>query len=133
MKRRRIQPKNSSSGMAGKSIFLIAGTALALVALFLLTHNPLSGGSNAERGVYFFYSEYCPHCQAVKPAVLELAEKRKITFCEVSNMSEECRNVAEKIGLKYVPTMVIMSCEGPAVFVGSEDVMKAVEMLKQNP
>jgi hypothetical protein len=53
MKRRRIRPKNSSSGMAGKSIFLIAGTALALVALFLLTHNPLSGGSNAERGVYF--------------------------------------------------------------------------------
>jgi thiol-disulfide isomerase/thioredoxin len=133
MKRRRIQPKNSSPRMAGKPIFLIAGTALALVALFLLTHNPLSGGSNAEKGVYFFYSEHCPHCQAVKPAVLELAEKRKITICEVSNMSEECRNVAEKIGLKYVPTMVIMSCEGPAVFVGSEDVMKAVEMLKQNP
>jgi hypothetical protein len=32
-----------------------------------------------------------------------------------------------------VPTMVIMSCEGPAVFVGSEEVMKALEMLKQNP
>jgi len=133
MKKRRVQPKNSSSGMAGKPIFLIAGTALALATLFLLTHNPLSGGSNAEKGVYFFYSEYCPHCQAVKPAVLELAEKRKITLCEVSSMSEECRNVAEKIRLKYVPTMVIMSCEGPAVFVGSEEVMKALEMLKQNP
>jgi thiol-disulfide isomerase/thioredoxin len=132
MKKRRVQPKNSSSGMVGKPIFLIAGTALALAVLFLLTHNPLSGRSDAERGVYFFYSEYCPHCQAVKPAVLELAEKRKITLCEVSSMSEECRNVAEKIGLKYVPTMVIISCEGPAVFVGSEEVMKAVEMLKQS-
>jgi hypothetical protein len=80
MKKRRVQPKNSSSGMAGKPIFLIAGVAFALIALFLLTHNPLSGGSNAEKGVYFFYSEYCPHCRAVKPAVLELAEKRKITL-----------------------------------------------------
>jgi thiol-disulfide isomerase/thioredoxin len=132
MKKRRIRSKNSSSRMAKKPIFLIAGTALVLAALFLLMHNPLSGGSNAEKRVYFFYSEYCPHCQAVKPAVLELAEKRKITFCEVSNMSEECRSVAEKIGLKYVPTMAIMSYEGPAVFVGSVEVMKAVEMLKQS-
>jgi len=131
MKKRRIRSKNSSSRMAKKPIFLIVGTALALAALFLLMHNPLSGGSSAERGVYFFYSEHCPHCQAVKPAVLELAEKRKITLCEVSNMSEECRSVAEKIGLKYVPTMVILTSKEPAVFVGSEDVMKAVEMLKK--
>ena len=131
MKKRRIRSKNSSSRMAKKPIFLIVGTALALAALFLVTHNPLSGGSSAERGVYFFYSEHCPHCQAVKPAVLELAEKRKITLCEVSNMSEECRSVAEKIGLKYVPTMVILTSKEPAVFVGSEDVMKAVEMLKK--
>jgi len=132
MKKRRTRSKNSSSRMAKKPIFLIAGTALVLVALLLLMHNPLSGGSNAEKGVYFFYSEHCPHCQAVKPAVLELAEKRKITFCEVSSMSEECRNVAEKIGLKYVPTMVILTGKEPAVFVGSEDVMKALEMLKQS-
>ncbi|NHW89170.1 MAG: thioredoxin family protein [Archaeoglobales archaeon] len=115
-----------------KSILLLAGIVFSLAAFFLLTHNPLSGGSSAERGVYFFYSEHCPHCQAVKPAVLELAEKRKITLCEISSMSEECKSVAEKIGLKYVPTMAIMSCEGPVVFVGSEDVMKAVEMLKQS-
>jgi thiol-disulfide isomerase/thioredoxin len=127
-----MKKRRTSSRMAKKPIFLIAGTAFALAALFLLTHNPLSGGNSAEGGVYFFYSEHCPYCQAVKPAVLELAEKRKITFCEVSSMSEECRNVAEKIGLKYVPTMVILTGKEPAVFVGSEDVMKALEMLKQS-
>jgi len=33
-------------------------------------------------------------------------------------MSEDCRNVAEKIGLKYVPTMVIVSCERASRFRG---------------
>jgi len=80
-----------------KPVFLITGTALALVALFLLTHNPLSGGSNAERGVYFFYSEHCPHCQAVKPAVLELAEKRKITFYEVSKILKTSESHKKRI------------------------------------
>ena len=112
-----------------KVIFASAGIAIALAVLLLTVHNPFSaaGGKGA---VYFFYSEQCPHCRAVKPAVFEIAEKKRITICEVSSMSEDCGSMAKRIGLRSVPAIVING-EVPEVFVGSDEVMKAVEMLKQ--
>ncbi|MEG9194149.1 MAG: thioredoxin family protein [Candidatus Methanoglobus sp.] len=118
--------------MRGKrAVFLSAGTAVVLAVFLLSMHNPFSAGRGTG-AVYFFYSERCPHCQAVKPAVFEIAGEKGIKVCEIGNMSADCKSVAERIGLRYVPTMVFMNVEVPEVFVDSDGVLKALEILKQS-
>jgi len=44
-------------------------------------------------------------------------------------MGGECSRIAEQFGLKYVPTMIILNNE-TKIYVGSNEVMRAIEVFK---
>ncbi|MET1124441.1 MAG: thioredoxin family protein, partial [Archaeoglobaceae archaeon] len=82
----------------------IAGVLTAVVGSYIYeSQTQLTVGK-----IYFFYSDYCPHCAEVKPYVEEVASKYDITFCNVANMSDECLSIAEKLQVKYVPTIAVV-------------------------
>ncbi len=86
---------------------------------------------NESISVYFFYSDSCPHCKQVKPHVAELAKRFNVTYCNVANMSGRCLEIAEKLKLRYVPTLVVFQNNSSSVYVGSDEVMKFIgEVLK---
>jgi len=79
--------------------------------------------------IYFFYSDYCPHCREVKPYVDEFAKFHSLIYCNVDNLSAECLEIAEKVGVRFVPTIVVFN-EEFRVFVGSTEVMKFLRGLE---
>ncbi len=86
---------------------------------------------NESLSIYFFYSDSCPHCKQVKPHVAELADKFKVTYCNIASLSGKCLEVAEKLRLKYVPTLVVFQNNSSSIYVGSDEVMKFIkEVLK---
>ncbi|WP_456330051.1 thioredoxin family protein [Archaeoglobus sp.] len=118
--------------MVNKAVFyaaaIISGVILAAAG------NTLYYGSNHDINlqnakIYFFYSDSCPHCREVKPYVKEFAEKHNLTWCNVAKMDSNCSKVAEELGIRYVPTLVVIDKE-THVFIGSDEVMKAIEGLK---
>jgi thiol-disulfide isomerase/thioredoxin len=83
----------------------------ARIGIFLVIASFLLAGcsdtiSNGKEKVYYFFSPKCPHCENVKPYVNNASKKMEIEFCQVEKMSEECKEIAKKIGLRGVPTAV---------------------------
>ncbi|MEG9193823.1 MAG: thioredoxin family protein [Candidatus Methanoglobus sp.] len=109
--------------------YVIVALAGILSAVLGSLVYPPTAISTENSKIYFFFSDYCPHCQEVKPYVEEIAKKRSITFCNVESMGGECSRIAEQFGLKYVPTMIILNNE-TKIYVGSNEVMRAIEVLK---
>ncbi len=118
--------------MVRKAIFyavaVISGILVA-VAGNALYYNANSDLHAQTAKIYFFYSDSCPHCREVKPYVEEFAKKHNLTWCNVAEMSSNCSKIAEELGIKYVPTLVLIN-EEVRVFTGSDEVMRAIEGMK---
>ena len=97
-----------------------ASLVILLIALALLLAGCAenSGKVTGKEMVYYFFSPQCPHCEKVKPYVENASKKIEIEFCQVEKMSEECKDVAKKIGLKGVPTAVYKKEGELKVYVG---------------
>ncbi len=78
--------------------------------------------ADSKNKIYFFYSPKCPHCENVMPYVENASKKMEIEFCQVEKMSDECKAVAKKIGLKGVPTAVYQKEKEMRVYVGEIEV-----------
>ncbi len=70
------------------------------------------------RGVYYFFSPYCPHCSEVKPIV----KMCNVTYCNVSNMSADCMEVMQRYGVMFVPTIVSVNELNTTIFVGEKNI-----------
>lgn len=81
-------------------VIAIAGVLVALVVTHGLERGIAAYIFQAECGsigeLYFFYADWCPHCQSVKPYVEEAAKKVSIKFCNVDKLSTECEEIAKK-------------------------------------
>lgn len=78
--------------------------------------------------IYYFYSDTCPHCQEVKPYIMNLSKRYNITFCNVKSLDEECLKIARELEVKYTPTIVVKN-KGTSIFVGSNEVIKFTKTL----
>ena len=78
--------------------------------------------------IYFFYKSGCHACDVVKPMVKNASKKLDIVFCDVDNMSADCRSISKKINLHAIPTMVVMNKEYK-VYVGSDEIKSFLEEL----
>jgi|Deesub1362A_J573_1020465.scaffolds.fasta_scaffold00506_16 thiol-disulfide isomerase/thioredoxin len=99
-------------------IFLISTLFIAV----MLAGCSDDGNAEIKDGIYYFYSPKCPHCENVKPYVEEASKKTEITLCQVENMDDACKAVAEKIGLKGVPTAVKIERGKQKIYVGENEV-----------
>lgn len=117
--------------MAGKATFYAVAVfsgILAAVAGNMLYFNIAFSETHGAK-FYFFYSDYCPHCDEVKPYVEEFAKDHNLTWCNVAELDANCSQIVEKLGIKYVPTLVVMNGE-THIFTGSSEVMRALKGLK---
>uniref|UniRef100_A0A7C3VE59 Thioredoxin n=1 Tax=Archaeoglobus fulgidus TaxID=2234 RepID=A0A7C3VE59_ARCFL len=110
--------------MVSKAVFytaaVISGVILAVAGNALYQNIEFE---NAR--IYFFYSDSCPKCLEVKPYVEKFAERHNLTWCNVANMDSDCSRIAKELGIRYVPSLVVVDRE-IRVFVGSGDVMRVV-------
>ncbi|MCD8197324.1 MAG: thioredoxin family protein [Lachnospiraceae bacterium] len=75
-----------------------------------------------------FYADWCGPCKAQHPILMEAAEEAcDVKFCEV-NVDEEPR-LAERFGVRQVPTMLIMN--GEKVF-GTMTGLQSLESVLQH-
>ena len=84
--------------------------------------------------VHFFYSPYCPHCEEVKPYIINLSKKYrnvKFYFCNVANTSQCPRESMKFAGMVFgVPTVVIYYNNTPLMLIGSNNVKKLEGVLR---
>ena len=84
--------------------------------------------------VHFFYSPYCPHCEEVKPYVVNLSKKYRVVkfyFCNVANASQCPRESMRFAGMIYgVPTVVVYYNNTTLMLVGSNNVKKLEGVLR---
>ncbi len=82
--------------------------------------------------IYFFYSPECPHCENVMPYVKNASKKIEIEFCQIEKMSNECKEIAKKIGLKGVPTAVYQKGGKTKIYIGEVKVKNLMlEILRE--
>ena len=80
--------------------------------------------------VYFFYSDYCPHCNKVKPLVDAVASKLNLMYCSMDEeLSGECYRLAEENGVYAVPTLIVYEGENKTVLVGEDEVENFLKSL----
>ncbi|AGK61690.1 hypothetical protein Asulf_01719 [Archaeoglobus sulfaticallidus PM70-1] len=72
--------------------------------------------------IYFFFSPNCPHCKNVEPYVINASKKVEINFCQVENLTDTCKEIAEKIKLRGVPTAVVVEKDKVYVYSGETKV-----------
>jgi thiol-disulfide isomerase/thioredoxin len=94
-----------------------AGLSLLVLIGFILAGCSESVSDGGEK-VYYFFSPKCPHCENVKPYVMNASKKVEMEFCNVEEMNEECKEIAGKIGLRGVPTAVHKRNGELKVYVG---------------
>jgi|Deesub1362B_J571_1020462.scaffolds.fasta_scaffold02758_2 thiol-disulfide isomerase/thioredoxin len=102
---------------------------IPLIAILLLG---CTGNEKFPEGnIYYFFSPECPHCNNVKPFVENASKKVDIKFCQVEKLDEECKEIAEKAGLKGVPTVVRVENGKLAKYVGEVEVRELMISLVQ--
>lgn len=95
--------------------------------------NDHSGNESFQKGnvtTYFYHSENCHYCGIVKPYVEYLSSEMssdsiKFDFCDVQNpaeCSQESVELKEKIGLKFIPTIVVVVNNTTKKFVGWKEI-----------
>jgi hypothetical protein len=61
--------------------------------------------------------------------VEEFAKDHNLTWCNVAELDADCSQIVENLGIKYVPTLVVMNSE-THVYTGFSEVKRALEGLK---
>jgi len=82
--------------------------------------------------VFFFYSPFCPHCEAIMPFMKNLTKEYKnvkFDFCNVYNCSGECKQVMRKYNIMFVPTVVVFKNNTSTTLVGTVDIKNKLEGL----
>lgn len=78
--------------------------------------------------IYYFYADWCPHCQKVKPYVTEMSKEYSITFCNLTagenTLSDECRAIASQVNIQGIPTMLIISNGTGYMVVGEDQILE---------
>ncbi len=112
----------------GKILFYFTAAVLGILLATAGTYIfPSPATAKENLSIYFFYSDYCPHCREVKPHVAELAKKFNVTYCNVADLSGKCLNIATEFKLKYVPTLVVFQNKTSSVYVGTNEVERFIE------
>ncbi len=114
------------------SVVIVFSTLLA-VGISLMMHSQnrhLSVVGNKEI-CFFYYSNYCPHCERVLPLVRAKASSLNITFCCLdTNFSINCSRVAKEINLYAVPTLVVLKNGEKIVLVGEDQIKNFLNKTK---
>ncbi|MBE8538511.1 thioredoxin domain-containing protein [Geoglobus acetivorans] len=77
--------------------------------------------------MYYFYADWCPHCQKVKPYVTEMAKSYDIVFCNLTagenTLSQECLEIAKQVRIPGVPTILAVKDNKGYLFVGEDQIL----------
>ena len=110
-----------------KSILMaIIILSVSMLGCISATHSP---------SIYFYYSTNCPWCKLVKP-YMELLKSKvndiKFEFCNVKdfkNCSSDARELAEKVKLRYIPTVIVKD-SNLTILTGAYEVLKVGKILR---
>ncbi|WP_202319225.1 thioredoxin family protein [Archaeoglobus neptunius] len=122
--------------MVSKPLFyttaVLLGVFAAVLGSVFFHHNDMSELLRTidSAKIYYFYSDYCPHCREVKPYISKLAGKYSITYCNVLDLSDECAGIKKKLNIEYIPTLVFITDESNYVFTGSNEVINVINAVE---
>lgn len=92
-----------------------------IIAVVLLT------ASINSMSINFFYSETCPHCQNIKPVVMELVNKYPLKTWGIYEIHDELnRQAFIDSGFKSVPAFIIKTDDNRVIRIEGADEQKFI-------
>ncbi|RLI83381.1 hypothetical protein DRP07_03490 [Archaeoglobales archaeon] len=104
--------------LKGVSTLMVIQIILAVCFIGCSSDTTIDG----KEKIFFFYSLQCSHCEKVIPYAKNASKKIDVAFCQVGKMSDECKSIAKKIGLRGVPTAAYQKGGEIKVYVGEIEV-----------
>lgn len=106
------------------------------------TKEAMTGSSNNEAEIIFFFADWCPHCTKAKPIVDELKSKynnrtinnKKVSFkyIDCSVETQDMKRDMEKYDVESFPTIVIQNGDKVTKFEDKVEAEALSEFIEKN-
>ena len=103
---------------------VIAVLVIVLVVLVVVYVNKNNEQFQTKGVLYFFYVDWCPHCQKAKPIWKKLGDKlsNKLPKLKLEMVNgEENRKLAEKYEIQYFPTILYINGDSVVEYEGERE------------
>ena len=95
-----------------ETVIVVLLVVLVVLVVYYIWQNNREGFDDESNVLYFFYVEWCPHCQNAKPVIAELENDlgdRKVRVQKVD--CDKNKELARNFGVQAYPTLVLVKGE----------------------